>query len=49
MGRKMDEYHDRMQFDLGVTKSWINRPRDRGTAEPPEPAEPDEPVFFYVK
>ena len=22
---------------------------DRGTAEPPEPAEPEEPVFFYIK
>ena len=22
---------------------------DRGTAEPPKPAEPEEPVFFYVK
>ena len=22
---------------------------DRGTAEPPEPAAPEEPVFFYVK
>ena len=46
MGRKMDEYHD----ECNLIWVLLNRKSiDRGTAEPPKPAEPEEPVFFYVK